>query len=72
MILKISDRREIASGEKLDDMIINSSQNLLKKQFPMMSGFQSTLFQYKQNDFGKGTTAVPLITFRSFIPEVRL
>ena len=40
-------KSEILRGDKLNDLVINFVQKLLKKQFPLMKGLQSTLMQYK-------------------------
>ena len=47
--LSITDCLEITSEKKLNDIIINTAQHLLNKQFPMMSSFKSILYQYKRN-----------------------
>ena len=36
-------RYKIPRGDKLNDLVINFVQKLLKKQFPLMKGLQSTL-----------------------------
>ena len=41
------DKSKILRGEKLNDLVINFVQKLLKKQFPSLKGLQSTLMQYK-------------------------
>jgi len=38
---------DILRGEKLNDLIINFVQKLLKRQFPSLKGLQSTLLQSK-------------------------
>jgi len=40
-------KSEILRGDKLNNLVINFVQKLLKKQFPLMKGLQSTLMQYK-------------------------
>ena len=42
-----SDVERIIMGEELIDVHINIAQNLLKKQFPNLSGLQCTLLQAK-------------------------
>ena len=36
-------RYKIPRGDKLNDLVINFVQKLLKKQFPLMKGLESTL-----------------------------
>ena len=36
-------KSEILRGDKLNDLVINFVQKLLKKQFPLMKGVQSSL-----------------------------
>ena len=50
--LTLNDRDAIIGGEKLNDLVINFAQKVLKMQFPGVKGFQSTLLQEKK---GKGT-----------------
>ena len=47
--LTINDRNSIMRGEKLNDMIINAAQKLLKSRFPKIKGLNSTLLQAKRN-----------------------
>lgn len=50
--LTSSDRDAIMNGQRLNDLVINFSQKVLKMQFPSIKGFQSTLVQEKKR---KGT-----------------
>ena len=43
--LRIEDRDSIIAGARLNDMVINVAQRLLKSQFPKMKGLCSTLLQ---------------------------
>lgn len=43
MCLKVSDREVIIQGQMLNDCIVNATQSILKKQFPLINGFQNTL-----------------------------
>ena len=45
IVLTRRDKDKISKGEMLDDLVINSVQILLKKQFPNLLGLQSTLLQ---------------------------
>ena len=47
--LSLTPKNGILEGEKLDDLVIDTAQNLLKSQFPRLSGLQSTLLQSKQH-----------------------
>jgi len=44
---RIEDRDSIMAGDRLNDLIINTGQRLLKNQFPKMKGLCSTLLQNK-------------------------
>ena len=46
--LTINDRDSITRGERLNDMVINVAQRLLKSQFPKIKGLNSTLLQAKK------------------------
>ena len=46
--LTMQDRERIIKGEKLDDLIINYVQRMLKNQFPNIAGLQTTLYQEKK------------------------
>jgi len=46
--LTMSDRDSVLRGERLDDMVINVAQKLLKSQFPKIKGLNSTLLQGKK------------------------
>lgn len=50
--LTSNDRDAIMDRQKLNDLVINFAQKVLKMQFPSVKGFQSTLIQDKK---GKGT-----------------
>ena len=43
-----ADREAILKGDKLNDLVIDFAQFLLKKQFNFVSGLQSTLLQLKK------------------------
>ncbi len=45
--LSTDDKRDLLSGNKLDDRFINVAQQLLKKQFPNLAGLNCTLLQAK-------------------------
>ena len=62
-------KSEILRGDKLNDLIINFVQKLLKKQFPLMKGLQSTLMQYKSP---KHLTMVLLPRYRLSIVVVTI
>ena len=47
-----NDKDAIMNGQRLNDLVINFAQKVLKMQFPGIKGFQSTLLQEKR---GKGT-----------------
>ena len=42
-------RNEITHGMKLNDLVINMAQQLLKAQFPIVTGLQSTLLQSEKD-----------------------
>ena len=44
---------DIIMGNDLSDTHINMAQNLLKAQFPLLNGLNSTLLQGKQKNFHK-------------------
>ena len=46
--LTSNDRDAIMNGQRLDDLVINLAQKILKMQFPSVKGFQSTLLQEKK------------------------
>ena len=46
--MKLIDTAHIKMGEELTDEEINLAQQLLKKQFPNLNGFKSTLLQDKK------------------------
>ena len=46
--LTINDRDSVMRGERLNDMVINVAQKLLKSQFPKIKGLNSTLLQGKK------------------------
>ena len=46
--LTVADRDAIMGGQRLNDLVINFAQKVLKLQFPNMKGFQSTLLQEKK------------------------
>ena len=46
--LTLNDRDSIIRGERLNDMVINVAQKLLKSNFSKLKGFQSTLLQNKK------------------------
>ena len=46
--IKLIDSECIIMGEELTDTEINLAQQLLKKQFPKLNGFTSTLLQDKK------------------------
>ena len=43
------DKIALYSGKELNDQHINAAQLLLKQQFPHLNGFQSTLYQLKND-----------------------
>ena len=45
IILKQSDKATVQEGQQLNDMHLNISQKLLRKQFPLFKGFHCTLVQ---------------------------
>ena len=47
--LTINDRNSIIAGERLNDMVINVAQKLLKSRFSKMKGLNSTLLQGKKS-----------------------
>ena len=44
-----TDKEKILQGEKLNDLVINTAQLLLKNQFPSLLGMCCSLIQNKQN-----------------------
>ena len=46
--LILNDRDSIMRGERLNDMVINVAQKLLKSQFPKIKGLNFTLLQAKK------------------------
>ena len=48
IVLLEAHRNEIVNGAKLNDLVINMAQQLLKAQFPNVTGLQSTLLQSKK------------------------
>ena len=46
--LTMNDRDSITRGERLNDMVINVAQRLLKSRFPKIKGLNSTLLQAKK------------------------
>ena len=47
IVLTTTDKDGIVNGVKLNDLMINMAQQLLRKQFPRITGLQSTLLQSK-------------------------
>lgn len=47
IMLRKKEKQDILSGKELCDLHINAFQNLMKVQFPMLGGLQSTLLQHK-------------------------
>ena len=45
IVLSFSDKESIMKGEQLNDLIINTVQKIIQKQFPSLLGLQSTLIQ---------------------------
>ena len=48
IVLLEAHRNEIVNVAKLNDLVINMAQQLLKAQFPNVTGLQSTLLQSKK------------------------
>jgi len=48
-VLLEAHRNETVNGAKLNDLVINMAQQLLKAQFPIVTGLQSTPLQSKNN-----------------------
>ena len=46
--LTLEDKNAIINGQRLNDLIINFAQKVLRQQFPNVRGFQSTLLQEKK------------------------
>ena len=49
--LTSNDRDAIMNGHRLNDLVINFAQKVLKIQFPSLKGFQSTPVQEKNSKF---------------------
>ena len=65
IVLSRRDKEKISNGEMLDDLVINSVQVLLKKQFPDLLGLQSTLLQSgKQQGMKENHNQVQIIHSR--------
>ena len=65
IVLSRRDKEKISKGEMLDDLVINSVQVLLKKQFPDLLGLQSTLLQSsKQQSVKENHNQVQIIHSR--------
>ena len=47
VVLRRKELQEIMCGKELTDLHVNAFQNLLKRQFPLIGGLQSTLLQTK-------------------------
>ena len=65
IVLSRRDKEKISKGEMLDDLVMNSVQVLLKKQFPDLLGLQSTLLQSsKQQSVKENHNQVQIIHSR--------
>ena len=49
--LTMNDRDSITRGERLNDMVINAAQKLLKSQFCKIKGLNSTLLQAENFEY---------------------
>ena len=62
--LSYSDTEKVIKGEELTNAHIKIVQNLLKKQFPNLSGLQCTLLQAKETSIDiKGNKMLQIIFF---------
>ena len=52
--LNLADKVILEQGEELTDKHINMAQHLIKVQFPLIGGLQSTLLQQKLSNISKG------------------
>ena len=55
-----AEAEDVIIGEKLSDIHINFSQQLLKQQFPQLNGLKSTLLQSKENTGAFLPAQIPL------------
>ena len=61
IVLSTSDKQNILNGDMLNDLFIECAQQLLKKQFPTVTGLQSTLYQSKTRDIPTQNQCVQII-----------
>ena len=54
---KIINFEGIIMGEQLTDVEINFAQSLIKKQFPKLNGYASTLYQEKKIELSEASSA---------------
>ena len=64
IILSTEHKNGIIAGEKLDDLVIDTAQHLLKRQFPGISGLQSTLLQAMARETNGATNQLQIIHSR--------
>ena len=64
IVLTCDDKAVISNGDKLNDKHINFSQQLLKKQFPGLSGLRSTLLQTKKEPLPTSKQVVQIVHSR--------
>ena len=75
--LQETDRKLLLSGSELSDLLVNASQRLLQKQFPRVSGFQSTLLGQRPKDikfksFSKGVKSVQILNTGTLLCKVNV
>ena len=66
IILSLQDKECIVKGERLNDLIINTVQNILYKQFPHLSGLQSTPYTKKTTTCNEKKRSIIIIADYSF------
>ena len=61
LVLTHHDRNILLTGQELSDKHIDFAHNLLRSQFPMLNGLQSTLFQSRSQGFKSNVNALQII-----------
>ena len=65
LVLTQHDRNILLTGQELSDKHIDFAHTMLRSQFPMLNGLQSTLFQSRSQGFKSSMNAIQIIHSRS-------
>lgn len=60
-VLNQHDKNVLLTGQNLTDKHINFAHTLLRSQFPMLNGLQSTLFQSRSQGFESNANVIQII-----------